>query len=97
MSLYRQVNIIFNEYLPIVFCTMILGTVTASTMVFSLAMFFCFIFSATVFNYTKLYNKLKKQYKSKTFQPYLGLLSSLFILALYGSYFIRQEYFGVNM
>jgi hypothetical protein len=95
MSLFRQVNIIFNDYISIIFCTLVLGIITTGTLVFSLAMFFCYIFSSTIFNYMKLYHRLQQKYKNQSFKPFVGLISSIFIMALYISYFVRREYFGV--
>lgn len=94
LYLYQQVNEIFGEYLPILFCTLLLGILTGSTLVFTLAMFFCYVFSTTIFNYMKLYHRLKKKYRNESLGPYVGLLGSCFIIALFISYFIRREFFG---
>jgi hypothetical protein len=94
MSLYRQINVIFNEYFAVIFCTLIFGIITGTTLIFALAMFFCYLFSATIFNYMKLYDRLKTQYKNQTFRPFTGMMSSIFVMGLFISYFIRTEYFG---
>lgn len=67
---------------------------TGSTLVFSLAMFFCFLFSSTLFNFMRLYHRLKRKYRSIGLQPFVELLSSCFVIALFISYFIRAEFFG---
>lgn len=85
-------QILFEEFLPVVVCVLVLGILTASTEVFSLAMFFCYVFSGVLFNYLKVNSRIKKEHLSDTTRPYLELISGFFLFALFVSYFIREEF-----
>lgn len=71
-------------------CVLVAGMMSSSTEVFSLAMFFCYLFSVVMFNYLKLTNKTGTQDISS--KPFLQLISGIFMLALFISYFIRTEF-----
>ena len=85
-------QVLFEEFLPIIMCVLVLGILTASTEVFSLAMFFCYVFAGVLFNYLKVNTRIKKEHLQDTTRPYLSLISGVFMFALFISYFIRPEF-----
>lgn len=73
-------------------CVLVAGILTGSTEVFSLAMFFCYVFSGVLFNVLKVNTRIKKEFMSNGVRPYLSLISGIFMFALFVSYFIRLEF-----
>lgn len=84
-KMYLEIKLLFEQYLPVIMCVVVLGIMTGSTEVFSLAMFFCYLFSEVIFNYLKVSGKQG----SKEHRPFLQLVPGIFMVALFISYFIR--------
>lgn len=75
-----------------VMCVLVLGILTGSTAVFSLGAFFCYTLSAILFNYLKLNSRIGKQFMRQETRPFLELLSGMFMLAIFISYFVRTQF-----
>ncbi len=75
--------------MPVIFCVLVLGILTASTKVVSFAMFFMYVISVIVFNYLGVNKRIGKEYLREDFRPYLQLVSGVFMLVLFISYLIR--------
>jgi hypothetical protein len=84
-----EIKLLFEQYLPVIMCVLVAGMMTASTEVFSLSMFFCYMFSLVLFNYLQIRTKKGTDLASK---PFLQLISGIFMLALFISYFVRAEF-----
>lgn len=91
-NLYLEIKVLFEQMLPVIMCVLVLGILTGSTAVFSLAMFFCYATSTILFNYLKTNSRIGKQYMREETRPYLELLSGMFMLAIFISYFVRTEF-----
>lgn len=75
-----------------IFVIVVMGILTGCCEVFSLAMFFCYVISTFLLDYAEMFQKLKKEYQSNTVAPYVHLVSSCFMLAIFINLFSRNEY-----
>ena len=75
--------------MPVIFCVLVLGILTASTKVVSFAMFFMYVIAVIVFNYLGVNKRIGKEYMREDIRPYLQLVSGIFMLVLFISYLIR--------
>lgn len=89
MYFYQQVVDVYEKYLPIIISVVVMGILTQNCEVFSLAMFFCYIISTFLLDYAEMFQKLKSEYQSNTIAPYVHLVSSGFMLAIFINLFSR--------
>jgi len=79
--------------MPIIFTILTLGILTHSVYVFSMVCFFGYAFSSLLFNYADLLSKLRRGLtRSSIFSKLNYLFSGMFIIALFISYLIDQEW-----
>ena len=76
-------------------CMIVVGYLTKSIYIFSMVCFFGFAFTSLLFNYAHLLDKLEDAPDQKSiFTRANHLLSSLFIFALFISYWIADEFYS---
>ncbi len=82
-----------SEHVSIIFSILVLGMLTNSTKIFSLASFFCYLFASLMFDFLHLEERLKAQYKKGiVLRRIVKILSSSFILGLFISYWCLGEF-----
>jgi 1,4-dihydroxy-2-naphthoyl-CoA synthase len=61
MHFFNEVNLVFDQFMPVVMCCMVAGIHVGGTYVLGAICFFCYLFFNLVFNYAKLYDKLERK------------------------------------
>ena len=88
-----RIDVAFEEYMPIIMTTLVLGILTHSTYVLTMVCFFGYLFSTLLFNYADLISKLRRGVNnSSAFSKINYLISGLFIIGLFLSYWVNQEW-----
>lgn len=84
---YIEYNNFVSEHFSIIFSLLVVGMLTFSTRIYSLASFFCYLFGSLLFDFLHLEERLKAQYKKgTTLRRIVRILSSCFILGIFISY-----------
>lgn len=92
---YVEYNNFISEHFAIIFSLLVLGMLTYTTRIYSLASFFCYLFGSLLFDFLHLEERLKAQYKrGTTLRRVIKLICSLFVLGLFISYWSLREYGG---
>lgn len=94
LSLFEQVNLIFDQFMPVVMCCMVTGILVEGTYVLSAICFFCYLFFNLVFNYARLYDKMEGSGSNPIIRIVLELMASVFIIIYFIGLFIRVEFAG---
>lgn len=93
MKYCRRIDDAFNDYIPIILSVIVLGIITQSVFIYSMCCFFGFAFSALLFNYAHLLDRLERTTPTDS-KSFFGranqLISSLFIIGLFISYWIAR-------
>lgn len=91
MKYCRRIDDAFNDYVPIILSVIVLGILTKSVYIYSMCCFFGYAFSSLLFNYIHLLDKLEGSGENKSFFGRANqLISSLFIIGLFISYWISD-------
>jgi|JI61114C2RNA_FD_contig_81_122863_length_1030_multi_7_in_0_out_0_2 hypothetical protein len=90
--MFIEINQVFNEYLPVVMCCMVLAMLTVSTYLLTAVSFFCYLFFNLIFNYVNLIEKLEMKVESRLLPMVLSLISSCWIVVFFIGVLIRVEY-----
>lgn len=76
-----------TEHVSVIFSILVLGMLTNSTRIYSLAAFFCYLFASLMFDFLHLEERLKAQYKKGlVLRRIVKLVSLGFILGIFISY-----------
>lgn len=84
----RRVDDAFNDYIPVVMSLVVLGICTQSVYIYSMCCFFGYAFSSLLFNYVHLLDRLEGGHEKTFFGRANQLISSMFLLGLFVSYWI---------
>lgn len=89
----RRVDDAFNDYVPVIMSVVVLGILTRSVYILSMCCFFGYAFSSLLFNYVHLLDLLEGPSKDTFFGKVNQLISSLFIIGLFISYWASTEFY----
>ena len=89
----RRVDDAFNDYVPVIMSLVVLGICTKSVYIYSMCCFFGYAFSSLLFNYVHLLDRLEGADKKTFFGRANQLISSLFIIGLFISYWVSTEFY----
>ena len=92
MYFYNQIVDVYEKYLPIIMTMIVMGILTDCCEVLSLALFFGYILSTFMLDYAEMFDKLKKEYQSKTLIPFINLVSSFFLVGIFLNLLTRNQY-----
>lgn len=93
MKYCRRVDDAFNDYVPVILSVIVLGILTKSVYIYSMCCFFGYAFSALLFNYVHLLDRLEGTHDNNSlFGKANQLISSLFIIGLFVSYWISNQF-----
>lgn len=93
MRYCRRVEDAFNDYIPIIMSVVVLGILTKSVYIYSMCCFFGYAFSSLLFNYGHLLERLEGPRSKTLFGRVNHLISSLFIIGLFISYWASGEFY----
>jgi hypothetical protein len=90
----RRVDDTFSFHIPIIMSIVVLGILTESVYIFSMCCFFGYAYATLLFNFSILLDKMEgsSEYDSSIFAKINKLISSFFIIGLFVSYWISNEF-----
>ena len=92
MHSYMLFQKFITEHLPIIISVLVVGLLTGSTGVFSLACYFCYLFCNILFDFIQIEEKIRSEYKRGIIVSRLVKLGSgLFIIAIIISFWIWNQ------
>lgn len=86
----RRVDDAFNDYIPVIMSVVVLGILTKSVYIYSMCCFFGYAFSSLLFNYIHLLDRLQSINLKTMFGRANQLVSSLFVIGLFISYWVSN-------
>ena len=81
------------EHVPIILGVLVTGIMTSSTLIFSLACFFCYLFCNLIFDFIRIEEKLRSEHKQGiVVSKLVKVLSGFFVLLILASYWTINEF-----
>ena len=88
-----RIDLVFDEYMPIILTILLLGSLARAKWIFSMVCFFGYSFFSLLFNYADVIYKIKNGPESDSKLAKANyLVSGFFVIALFISYWINMEF-----